>query len=260
MRRNAFTLIELLVVISIIALLISLLLPALRKAREAAYTAVCFSNMRQIVLAANVYANEHRGRLPTTDGSWLDRIKNNSSGTVDATNGFGRLQVTGYLPLSLQVSKMAFCPSSNPLWNLRQPERNLQQLQKVVDGTGINSELYTTYTFKFCTFVGYNSAVKPTQADLYLPGFSAPYSGKSQQTADVMSPILVADYVFSPLDPASSEEQGHSGLTINSGFYDGSTRTFTFEQVYPAGGAGATYANRNPYSNYWHWARDRFGR
>ncbi len=62
--REAFTLIELLVVISIVALLIGLLLPALGVAREAARSAVCGSNQRQLGITLAVYANDFDGQLP----------------------------------------------------------------------------------------------------------------------------------------------------------------------------------------------------
>ena len=64
MNRYAFTLIELLVVISIIAVLASLLLPAVSLVRDAAHGARCGSNQRQIMLAVISYANEHLGLLP----------------------------------------------------------------------------------------------------------------------------------------------------------------------------------------------------
>lgn len=59
-----FTLIELLVVIGIIALLIGILLPALRGAKIAAQDVACASNVRQIVAALQIYASETKGLLP----------------------------------------------------------------------------------------------------------------------------------------------------------------------------------------------------
>ena len=62
-RRRGFTLIELLVVIVIIAILISILLPALRHARESARTVKCMSNMKQIAVGLQSYANDYQSRI-----------------------------------------------------------------------------------------------------------------------------------------------------------------------------------------------------
>src|SRR5690606_13044421 len=66
-RRNGFTLIELLVVISIIALLISILLPALGAARETAKTMSCLSNERQLGIAFYMYINDNDGYFPAAE-------------------------------------------------------------------------------------------------------------------------------------------------------------------------------------------------
>ena len=65
MRRRAFTLIELLVVVSIIALLISALVPSLSRARKQARAVVCASNLRSLATAVHTYANVNEDRLVT---------------------------------------------------------------------------------------------------------------------------------------------------------------------------------------------------
>jgi prepilin-type N-terminal cleavage/methylation domain-containing protein len=67
--RRAFTLVELLVVIGIIALLISILLPVLKRARDSALSVACSSNQRQLMLAFRLFADEHKGHLP---GNFVD--------------------------------------------------------------------------------------------------------------------------------------------------------------------------------------------
>lgn len=74
--QKAFTLIELLVVISIIAILMAVLMPALKRAREGGKRAACLSNLKQLTLAWNMYADEND-----------DRLVNGATGYSDYTGG-----------------------------------------------------------------------------------------------------------------------------------------------------------------------------
>jgi prepilin-type N-terminal cleavage/methylation domain-containing protein/prepilin-type processing-associated H-X9-DG protein len=95
--RRGFTLVELLVVIGIIALLISILLPALSKARKQALNANCMANLRTIGQSLQLYAAENKGKYPAHygGGSWLWDMPRD---TRDAMLASGNLRKVLYCP------------------------------------------------------------------------------------------------------------------------------------------------------------------
>ncbi|MEZ6122841.1 MAG: DUF1559 domain-containing protein [Planctomycetaceae bacterium] len=97
--RRGFTLIELLVVISIIATLMSLILPAIQQAREAGRRTQCLNNIRNVTLAALNYASANKSRLPALADFPLDDAFVAAGGTATATGRVnGRSFVVDLLP------------------------------------------------------------------------------------------------------------------------------------------------------------------
>jgi prepilin-type N-terminal cleavage/methylation domain-containing protein/prepilin-type processing-associated H-X9-DG protein len=149
-RRTGFTLVELLVVIGIIALLISILLPALNKAREQANTTKCASNMRQLYMYLAMYVGENKNFLPalpalqcTTNsttfpmGWWMS-----GSGIMDLSDG----SMVQYMPPAVNDRLALFnCPDDVADGNLR-----------LVSSAGSVGQRNFTYSFN--AFIDWNGS------------------------------------------------------------------------------------------------------
>lgn len=134
--KHGFTLVELLVVIGIIALLISMLLPALNKARQAAQLTACTSNLRQLGQAIIAYANDNRNQWPrfidmgtlTDTGSWTIHVTWSNNGQAMPR----RWEALGRAYPYLRSKGVYFCPVDDwnysymqEDWNNPPPTRNL---------------------------------------------------------------------------------------------------------------------------------------
>jgi prepilin-type N-terminal cleavage/methylation domain-containing protein len=109
-KAESFTLIELLVVVAIIAVLVSMLLPALKSAREAARSVTCQSNLRQLGIFVSLYTEAHNGTFST------DPLEAGSLDTIFGEHNFAaqqRLSRFLHLPDALYYGRLFYLDSPN---------------------------------------------------------------------------------------------------------------------------------------------------
>ena len=151
--KSAFTLIELLVVVSIIALLVSILLPALSKARDAAKRVVCASNLKQITTATAMYASENDGRFPGNEN-----YGDTSDWNFNPTTNWAK----SLYSIMCNTWQVYACPAAEeiiePAWGM--PPTFPEQLTQARPGT---SYLITYY----CSFRKFDSVRTPANVIMF---------------------------------------------------------------------------------------------
>ncbi|MEM9348378.1 MAG: prepilin-type N-terminal cleavage/methylation domain-containing protein [Planctomycetota bacterium] len=161
--RRAFTLIELLVVISIIALLIALLLPALRGSRHETNRVVCKSNMHQIAIGLTSYATDNDGGYP--DGPWgrwepaeIARTETEGHGTTGGGFYDHRDLMRDYT--GARLNDILKCPLADPWWFEGEGAGKMQDIDRY--NMSAAPRVVSTYAF----FYGSRST-NPNQVDRF---------------------------------------------------------------------------------------------
>jgi hypothetical protein len=170
--KTAFTLIELLIVVSIIIILISLLLPALKSAKEYSKVVACLNNIRQTYLGTAVYAGDFNGYAPFYK-PWYDTAETASKYARPSTLSYGpqtsvsfrgmQMIENGYWrPMHLQ------CPSRDKFSEIGQcfAVNEYYKKKMVINPSGNETSLVTSYTLKVCAVEDWNSNALDPNANL----------------------------------------------------------------------------------------------
>ncbi len=222
-KRNGFTLIELLVVISIIALLVGILLPALGAARRSALDIKCKNQLRQFGIAFMAYATDNRDTLPAS----LD----------DRNNQFYRTWLMDGSPLFQRF--MRYCPDDGSIFSYVGDSRELYRCPALEEGATqsngrpSNDGKGSNGKFDYSVFTSWNNAkVDQLPAQTVIARSGADPSNY----IDTITPLLIEeDPEFSSNNNTNFDSQHawddrvgqwHNGDKGNFTAYDGSTASF----------------------------------
>ncbi|MBI1176889.1 DUF1559 domain-containing protein [bacterium] len=231
----AFTLIELLVVIAIIAILASLLLPALASAKERARSTKCVSNIRQLSIAAELYVDDHAQALPWSTRFWTAPSNQNFNYTYPTSPDF---QSNFYAQLRPYLGNQdAFwqCPSAKEDASLTVP--------------GDNSPLLGYFGNMYAIGVAvapWPEARPKKQGDLKAPSRAKLFADNGANWQGVSIQVTV-ESIFSttPVTPVGLHRGG-----INVALADGSARFVNAAEFNAAGGPGVSTL-KDPRQNWW---------
>jgi prepilin-type N-terminal cleavage/methylation domain-containing protein/prepilin-type processing-associated H-X9-DG protein len=195
---RAFTLIELLVVIAIIAILAALLLPALAKAKDKAWTANCLSNMKQWSLAAVMYASDNTDGIPRDGMGNNAQYPGDSGASRDPNAWFNQLpEYMAQKPLSNYTANVTSSPIKNSqilpfpggvgkIWQCPAARMSVSDLDSLSGG---GAEGFFSYVFNI-------DLKMATDADR-MP---YPRMPKLANLKQVSATVLMTDAVFSPTE------------------------------------------------------------